>query len=736
MTLSPTRPSLEMWAGVECTVNRVGDRWLDQMVWSGHSSRPADLDRFASLGIRALRYPVLWERLAPRSLDEDAIDWRSTDEGLERLRDLGVRPIVGLLHHGSGPAYTSLLDDAFPDKLARFAALVARRYPWVRDFAPVNEPLTTARFSGLYGHWYPHGRCDRDYVRALLNQVRGVVMAMSAIREVVPAARLVQTEDCGITFGRAATRAQVAHEAYRRWLTFDLLTGRVTRNHPSHPFLARAGMTQDDEAFFLEAQTPPDIVGLNYYLTSDRYLDDRLDRYPAETHGGNGTMTYADVDAVRARPGGIAGHHAHLVAAWRRYGIPVALTEVHLGCTREEQMRWLAESWEAAQRARADGVDVRAVTAWALLGSFNWDSLVTRDDGHYEAGVFDVRGSRPRPTALAALVTSLAAGEAPRHPALDGVPWWRRPERMIYIPAARSSHAGTGAFPLLIVGSTGTLGRAFHRICDQRGLAAHLAGRQEVDITDPARVDAILRRVQPWAVINAAGYVRVDDAERDADACRRANVIGPINLAAACRRRGVPLLTFSSDLVFDGRAGRAYLEDDEPAPLNVYGATKLEAERRVLELLPEALVVRTSAFFGPWDEYNFLAVLFRALDAGTPFAAPADSVVSPTYVPDLVHASLDLLIDREAGLWHLANEGAISWFDFARSAAARSGRPVDLITPVETVRMWGPAARPPYSALSSSRARLLRPLDDALRAFVQEARQPQIATGTEGCASR
>ena len=79
-----------------------------------------------------------------------------------------MRPIVGLVHHGSGPAYTSLLDSGFPEKLARYAGAVARRYPWLTDFTPVNEPLTTARFSGLYGHWYPHGRCDRDYVRALL----------------------------------------------------------------------------------------------------------------------------------------------------------------------------------------------------------------------------------------------------------------------------------------------------------------------------------------------------------------------------------------------------------------------------------------------------------------------------------------------------------------------------------------------------------------------------------------
>jgi dTDP-4-dehydrorhamnose reductase len=256
-------------------------------------------------------------------------------------------------------------------------------------------------------------------------------------------------------------------------------------------------------------------------------------------------------------------------------------------------------------------------------------------------------------------------------------------------------------------------------------------GRQQVDIVDPTAVDAILRSVDPWAVVNAAGYVRVDAAEADADACRRANVTGPANLAAACRRRGVRLVTFSSDLVFDGRKGRAYVEDDDPRPLNVYGAAKAEAERRVLDVLPEALVVRTSAFFGPWDEHNFLAAAFRTLGAGGAFLAPADSTVSPTYVPDLVHATLDLLIDYASGVWHLANEGAITWYEFARAAAARRGFNPDRIAPTDTARMWTPALRPAFSALSSLRGQLLRPLDAALDAFMKEVAEARRATGTD-----
>jgi dTDP-4-dehydrorhamnose reductase len=708
--------AIEMWGGVECTVNRVHDRWFDQVVRSGHDLRIDDLDRFAALGIKAIRYPLLWERLAPRSLDD--IDWRWSDARLGRLRELDIRPIVGLVHHGSGPAYTSLVDPAFPDMLATIARAVAARYPWVMDFTPINEPLTTARFSGLYGHWYPHGRSNRTFVRTLLTQIRGIVLAMGAVRDVTPEARLIQTEDCGRAFGTPATARQRAHEDHRRWLTWDLLNGAVVPSHPLYGWLLAAGATQAELAWFGEAPCPPDILGLNYYLTSDRYLDANLARYPAMAHGGNDSLRYADVEAVRARPEGIAGHEAHLVAAWERYRIPLALTEVHLACTREEQVRWLVEAWRGAHAARARGARVGAITPWALLGSYDWSSLVTVDAGEYEPGAFDVRGPAPRPTALAAAIKSLASAQEPAHPAFDGAGWWRRPERLIYTAAPRRDGSPAAGRPLLIFGATGTLGRAFERICSTRGLRTQLVSRAGADITQPAAIDAVIRHSRPWAVINAAGYVRVDEAETEREACWRANVRGPVTLAAACRRRGIPFVTFSSDLVFDGHAGRPYTEEDEPRPLNLYGESKAEAERRVLDLLPDALVIRTSAFFGPWDDANFLTALLRALDAGEDFVAPADTTVSPTYVPHLVNAAIDLLIDGERGLWHLSNIGRVTWFDFASRAAALCGLPVGRIQPAATSRVWGPAIRPHDTTLASVRGAVMPPLDDGLAAWL------------------
>jgi dTDP-4-dehydrorhamnose reductase len=732
MTETPVvQPPLEMWGGVECTVNRVGDRWFDQLGRSGHDRRLDDLDRFASLGIQAIRYPVLWERLAPRAVDD--IDWQWPDERLSRLRELGITPIVGLLHHGSGPAYTSLLDDEFPRKLATFSAAVAQRYPWLRHFTPVNEPLTTARFSALYGRWYPHACRDAAFVRAFVNQLRGIVLAMRAIRKVIPSAQLVQTEDCGSTRATAPLRAQAEHEGYRRWLTWDLLSGAVHSGHPLWSFLSGAGFTHADRDFFLEAACPPDVIGLNYYVTSDRFLDHRTGRYAPALVGGNGHSVYADVEAVRGCPLGIVGHEAHVTAAWRRYGRPVALTEVHLACTHDEQLRWLLESWRAAEAARSQGADVRAVTAWALLGSYDWDSLVTVDGGRYEAGVFDVRGPVPRPTALAVAVASLARGVEPDLPAAEGPGWWSRPDRLLHPGPVRGAAVAPRRRPLLILG-TGHIGRGFQRACQRRGLMAVVVSRSDVDITEPDQVEVVVRRVAPWAVLNATGYASVDEAERQSDACRRTNTDGPANLALACKRLGVALVTFSSDLVFDGQAGRSYFEDDVPNPLSVYGATEAEAERRVLASLPQALVIRTSACFDAWDTGTFLDRALHTLQRGGLFPAAVDVTVSPTYVPDLADASLDLLIDSAHGVWHLANDSVVTWWEFARMAANCAGENAALVVPTEG-RGAVVGARPAFSALATRRGRLLRPLDEALDAWADARGRVASVNGAAKCGS-
>ena len=698
---------VEAWAGIECTVNRVGDRYFDQVMRNGHHQRGGDLLHFASLGIRAMRYPVLWERV-------HEYGWAWSDERLNVLRSLRVRPIVGLIHHGSGPRETSLVDPGFPDLFADYAYQCAVRYPWVDEWTPVNEPLTTARFCGLYGFWYPHAKDDHSFLTALINQCKATVLAMRAIRAVNPQALLVQTEDLGQTQATAPLAYQAEFDNHRRWLSLDLLTGRVGPTHPLWGYCLHAGIEPDALSWFIDNPCPPDVVGINHYLTSERWLDHRLDRYPPATHGGNGRDRYADVEAVRT--GDLVGPQELLRQVWKRYHLPIAVTEVHLHCTREEQVRWLHEVWTAARTLKRQGVDIRAVTAWAGLGSYDWDSLLTQDRGSYEPGLFDLRGPKPRPTAAARFVTAMAHGEPWSHPLLSVPGWWRRESRVLY-PARPAHHAPIpdDVPPLLITGGTGTLGRAFARCCQRRGIPYRLTTRADLDIAEPASVQAAMHRHNPWAVVNTAGFVRVADAEQDAERCWRENVTGPTVLAAGCRAAGIPVVTFSSDLVFAGERSTPYRESDRPGPLSVYGLSKAVAESQVLAANPTALVVRSAAFFSPWDRHNFVTVALRALADGQRFAASGEVTVSPTYVPDLVDAVLDLLIDREAGIWHVVNDGLTTWMDLARSAARLAGLDENAVEPTVL-----PGFMPRYSAMTSERGALLRPWDAALAHYWQE----------------
>ncbi|MFT3867187.1 MAG: family 1 glycosylhydrolase [Nibricoccus sp.] len=499
-------PPLEIWGGVECSFVRLQNHCNDQLAHTGHADRLDDLDRFAALGLRTLRYPILWERHAG-----NPIDWRWADERLNRLRELGIRPIVGLLHHGCGPLADGFLDPDFIGGFTQFARAVAERFPWVDAYTPINEPLTTARFSGMYGLWHPL-RCDLpSFARILLNQCKAIRAAMAAIREINPTAQLIQTEDVGKTHSTPLLAYQADLENERRWLSFDFLCGRLRAGSPMFEHLLNAGLEYEELESFAENPCRPDLIGMNHYVTSERLLDENQGRYPRAFHGGNEQHAYADVPAVRARAEGAVGPAQLLREVWKRYQIPIAITEAQLACTREEQLRWLQEMWAAAEAARAAGMEVRAVTAWALLGAYDWDSLLLETNGHYENGAFDVHDGSPRITAVGQAIRSLAANGRFEHPAATGPGWWRRPVRLIFprISCPRTGH-GTAASesqfpaaqcPLLIVGATERLQELLRRACRIRGLSAVFLADDAIDFADPTSRDRQFRRYHPWAVL-------------------------------------------------------------------------------------------------------------------------------------------------------------------------------------------------------------------------------------------
>jgi dTDP-4-dehydrorhamnose reductase len=273
----------------------------------------------------------------------------------------------------------------------------------------------------------------------------------------------------------------------------------------------------------------------------------------------------------------------------------------------------------------------------------------------------------------------------------------------------------------MITGSSGRLAQGFVRAAELRGFPYRLFSHAELDIADEPAVAAAIKSAAPWAIINCAGFSRVDDAEVDEESCLRANTHGAATLAALCARTNTPLVTFSSDHVFDGSKHAPYLESDEPSPLNVYGESKLLGERQVLAAFPEALVIRPGKVFAPLEDYDFLRNSLRAIARGERVPAENDIRISGTYLPDLVHATLDLLVDGEVGVWHLANAGAVTPEQFLIAAADIARLDSGRIDGMPIWRLNRPALRPTYRALESERGQLLPPLEDAIQRYCREA---------------
>jgi len=515
MEKSPDKPTI--WGGIECTINRIGDEYKDQLNYSGHYVRPGDLEAIADLGIDTIRYPVLWEKHQPDK--NKKINWQWTDRQFETMRDLKMTPVVGLLHHGSGPAFTHLLDPEFPYLLATYAYEVASRYPWIKYYTPVNEPLTTARFSGLYGLWYPHHTSEISFYRMLLNELKATVLSMKAIRSINPSAELVQTEDLGKSHSTPLLAYQANFENDRRHLTFDILTGRVRPGHPHYDYMIGCGIREDEIHFFLEHPFAPHILGLNYYVTSERWLDESLEKYPHQTLGGNGRQRYADTEVVRANPGAYSGFKILATEIWERYGIPIAVTECHLHCTREEQLRWFKEIRDAAVELAEQGINIEAVTAWAMLGSFDWDTLLTKTGTQYESGVFDIKTfpGRLRPTALAHLIKYLSTGNGTLHPVLAESGWWHpdqpvkghdRPVVIIRAAEGDTKESKDSSKLLNVLVAACNHRRIFH---------------VTVSHFDQQHID----RIDPWAVINLR--------------------TGNRQIRSLCRRNGLQYVSFHKE---------------------------------------------------------------------------------------------------------------------------------------------------------------------------------------------
>jgi len=280
---------------------------------------------------------------------------------------------------------------------------------------------------------------------------------------------------------------------------------------------------------------------------------------------------------------------------------------------------------------------------------------------------------------------------------------------------------------VVVTGAGGILGRALRDELARGGFEVAPLGRAQLDVTDAAAVAAALRARRPFAVVHAAAYTNVDGAEGDPERCFRVNAIATEVVARESAAVGARFVYPSSDFVFDGTKREPYCEFDRPAPRGVYACSKYWGEVLAAGAHPAALVVRTQWLFGSGGPDFVTKILARARE-GRPFDVVEDQVGCPTYTRDLARAIGRLLGSDATGLYHCANRGETSWYEFAR-AIARAGRlDESLVRPTTAERLARPAPRPAYSALRNLRLELtlgdpMRPWTDALGEAVEEERR-------------
>jgi dTDP-4-dehydrorhamnose reductase len=278
---------------------------------------------------------------------------------------------------------------------------------------------------------------------------------------------------------------------------------------------------------------------------------------------------------------------------------------------------------------------------------------------------------------------------------------------------------------LLITGANGMLAHDVRLLAERAGHELVLVDLPELDITDAAAVDAYFERERPEAGINCAAWTDVDGAETKRAQAHAVNADGAANLARAAAKLGAPLLHLSTDYVFDGSPPvdgdgrtRPYVESDSTGPRSVYGASKLEGERQVLEASAEHTVVRTSWLYGV-NGRNFVDTMLRLAGEREAVQVVDDQIGCPTWSGHLAPALLGLLERRVRGLVHLAGAGEVSWNGFAREIF----RQAEVACRVETAtseQMARPAPRPAYSVLESERADVLPmpPWQDGLAGYL------------------
>ena len=384
-----TEGPLRFGLGIENTfVPQAGPdlRPIDEYELTEHYTRwRGDLDLAAGVGAEFLRWGIPWHRVNP---EPGRWDWEWTDRVIGPMVELGIRPIIDLLHYGT-PLWLDRQFAArdYSQRVADYAVAVAERYSdLVTDYTPVNEPMIHVLFCGEYGYWPPYLQGESGAVQLAIAISKGFQAAQHGIREVLGGRATFVHVDASMRYVGAVDapehRATAERLRQQAFLVEDLVTGRVGADHPLLGFLLRHGVHESTLDDFTRRPAPPDIMGVNYYPRHSTEV------FEAGVHHRGGFA-----DPRPTRDDGVAGLSEMLVEYARRYQAPVMVTETCVTGTVAERIGWLTASVAEVERLRSGGVAVVGYTWWPLFDMYEWTyrhSSGPRADHRLDMGLYEL----------------------------------------------------------------------------------------------------------------------------------------------------------------------------------------------------------------------------------------------------------------------------------------------------------------------------------------------------------
>lgn len=353
-----------------------------------------DLQLVRDAGVHSLRYPAPWHSIEMR---RGTYTWEWMDEAMNCVQELGLDPIIDLVHHTSFPDWLEggFANPELPQAELEFAQAFAERYPWVRKYTVFNEPWLTAFMCGHQGVWHPHGQGPETFVPMLLNIGRAICRVSQMLVRAAPGALFIHVETCEHHKALDAESEDFVRLLNdRRFLMHDLVLGKVDSFHPLYSYLAQHGLTDDDMAWFTENQAQVDVLGLDYYCHSE---------YEFHKHGAV---------VPSEHPRGFARVARDYI---ERYGLPVMLSETNIRGYATDRLSWLKYMVEQCEQLVAEGTDFRGFCWFPFIDSTDWDSLLCEARGNIDpVGIYWLDPTRRtrHPSLLSEYYGRLARDEA------------------------------------------------------------------------------------------------------------------------------------------------------------------------------------------------------------------------------------------------------------------------------------------------------------------------------------